>query len=335
MIALSCCRTLRKIYYIYYSDKTTIETSALILTKHQVEIIRAVLYFDVFKYPLTRHELFENAAITISQAEFNEALDELLRNNFIKEDGEFILSPGRTQSDILKRTAGNKGAVEIMPTAYAYSRRIASFPFVEGVMLSGSLSKNYYDKTSDIDFFIVTRPGRLWICRTLLIIRYKLLPEHKKKYWCTNYFISSENLAIPDMNVFTGTELAYLIPTVNYQVYKKIVEENTWYKKRFPNKKEAAPGNCMDLPQTFLKSLAEKLLDNRLGSWLDNMLLEYTLKRWRKKYPDMNNEDFNLQFRSRKDVCKRHTHGFQNKILVLWEKKTVEFEQKFNASLDN
>lgn len=222
-----------------------------------------------------------------------------------------------------------------MATAYAYSRRIASFPFVEGVMLSGSLSKNYYDKTSDIDFFIVTKPGRLWICRTLLIIRYKLLPKHKKKYWCTNYFISSDNLAIPDINVFTGTELAYLIPTVNYPVYKKIVEKNMWYKKRFPNKKEAEPGHCIDLPQTFLKSLAEKLLKNRLGNWLDNVLLEYTLKRWRKKYPAMSNEDFDLQFRSRKDVCKRHTHGFQNKILVLWKNKTVEFEQRFNASLDN
>ena len=47
----------------------------------------------------------------------------------------------------------------------------------------------------------------------------------------------------------------------------------------------------------------------------------------------MNNEDFELQFRSRKDVCKRHTHGFQNKILVLWKEKTAEFEKRFQIRL--
>jgi len=310
-----------------------IDSLQLSLTRDQQEIIKAVLYFDVFKYPLTKDELFENSAIKISKGEFMRELDQLLLNGILKEDGEFILSIERTKDDLAKRINGNEGAKKIMPTALKYSRRIASFPFVEGVCLSGGLSKNYFDEKGDIDFFIITKPNRLWICRSLLIITYKLLPAHLKKYWCTNYFISSDNLSIPDVNVFTGTELAYLIPTVNYEIYKKIVSRNDWYKNKFPNKNEAMPDKCIALPQPFLKSLTETLLNGSLGSWLDDKLLGFTLRRWRKKYAGMNNEDFDLQFRSRKDVCKRHTHGFQNKILVLWDAKTLEFEKQFNAKL--
>jgi len=292
-----------------------------------------VLYFAVFKYPLTRQEVFENSAITSSKEKFTEELDILIKNFLLKEDGDFILGMDQDKNDIASRLNGNDGAKHIMQTAYRYSKKVAAFPFVDAVLLSGSLSKNYYDKNGDIDFFIVTKPDRLWICRTLLIIRYKLLPHSKKKYWCTNYFISSDALAIPDMNVFTGTELAYLIPTVNYTIYKKILHENNWYKTRFPNKLPALDKNCISPPQSILKSLIEQITSGRFGKWLDDKLLFFTLKHWQKKYPDLAHEDFELQFRSRKNVCKRHTKGFQNKVLKTWEEKQSQYEKTFNVTL--
>jgi hypothetical protein len=303
------------------------------LSVEQAEIIKTVLYFDVFNYPLTKDELFENSAVTIAKESFLIALDWLLNQNILTQKDDFILSHFSEPSYVNKRINGNQGAKEIMPLAYEYSRRIASFPFVEGVCLSGGLSKNYYDENGDIDFFIITKPNRLWICRTCLIIRYKLLPKHKKKYWCVNYFISSNNLMIEDKNVFTGTEIAYLIPTVNYTLYKNLTEKNNWYKNRFPNKKEALDDKCLKKPSTFLKSCTEFILGTFIGQLLDDALLYITLKHWQKKYPELASEDFELQFRSRKNVCKRHTKGFQNKVLIIWESKKKEFEQKFDIAL--
>jgi hypothetical protein len=302
-------------------------------TKDKSEIVKTVLYFDVFKYPLTSDELFENSAIGISKESFMAELGDLLDNKVLRREGDFILSAEGTKSDIQKRLNGNAGARKIMPIAYKYSRKIASFPFVEGVCLSGGLSKNYFDEDGDIDFFIITKPNRLWICRSLLILKYKTLSKQAKKYWCTNYFISSGNLSIPDINVFAGTELAFLIPSVNYSIYIKLLEQNNWYKNRFPNKQELSKENCLDIPDAFFKNVIENSLKGKFGQWLDEKLLNITLKRWRKKYPDMDDKDFDLQFRSRKDVCKRHTHGFQNKVLVLWRNKKEEFEKKFNVSL--
>lgn len=310
-----------------------IEALQQILTKTQVEAIRASLYFDVFHYPLTPAELFANSAVKVSEKEFEAALSSLLDAGFLQRSGDFILSPFATVADIKKRLDGNRGAREAMPLAHAYSRRIASFPFVEGLCLSGALSKNYYDDKGDIDYFIITRPGRLWICRSLLIARFKLMPEHKRKYWCVNYFVSSDSLELPDRNAFTATELAHLIPVVNDELYKELLSRNAWYRSQFPNKKALPTETCIDAPRPFFRKLLEGLLSGALGRRLDNALLKATLKRWRKKYPELSEEDFELQFRSRKNVCKRHTHGFQNKVLARWEENMKKWEQQFNTGL--
>ena len=307
------------------------ETLLLKLNKQQEEIIKAVLYFDVFNYPLTLEELYENSAISLSWTDFQQALKDLIDQGCLKTEGDFVLSAEADIATIDRRLKANNKALEVMPLAYRYSQKIASYPFVEGVCISGSLSKNYFDENSDLDFFIITKPNRLWICRTLLILRYKTLSKEKKKWWCTNYFIASDNLGIPDKNAFTGTELAYLFPTVNHQVYTRLLEHNAWYKNRFPNKHAASPKVSLPIRQPFYKTILESLFVSRFGDWMDNLLLGFTLRHWQKKYPDMAETDFELQFRSRKNVCKRHTKGFQNKILTLWEQKQKHFETKFNT----
>jgi hypothetical protein len=311
-----------------------IKTLQKTLNDNQIEIIKASLYFDIFKYPLTEQELFENSAISISKIDFLNELNKLIENEFLQREETYIVCNGRNKNDILRRIEGNKGAEKIMPTAYQYSKIISSFPFVEGVCLSGGLSKNYYDEEGDIDFFIITKPKRLWICRTLLILRYKLLPKHKKKFWCTNYFISSDNLQIPDINPFTATELAYLIPAINYEVYSKLLTENNWYKKRFPNKLAKTNKDCCESQSSFFKSLVETILAGRVGQGVDSFLLNITLKHWKRKYPELSEQDFELQFRSQKNVCKRHTKGFQNKILTLWKEKQKVFEDSYHVSLE-
>lgn len=303
------------------------------IKKQHLDIIRTVLYFDVFSYPLTTTELYENTALNVSVPEFNRLVDELIGIGLLQKQSDFILGVGRDQSDIEKRLNGNKGANAIMPTAYRFSSRIAAFPFVEGLCLSGALSKNYYDEQGDIDFFIITKPGRLWICRSLLILRFKLLPASKKRFWCTNYFISSEDLRIQDRNAFTATELAYLIPVFNYEAYKNLMTANDWHRAAFPNKQPAPDNNCIPAKKNRLKSLTERLLSGRTGDWLDNLLLSMTLRHWRKRFSSMAGEDFELQFRARKNVSKRHTKGFQNKVLTLWEERKKHYEQRFGISL--
>ena len=56
-------------------------------------------------------------------------------------------------SSVERRLKGEEHAADALKTAMKYTARISRFPFVRGVSLSGSLSKNYMDSESDIDYF--------------------------------------------------------------------------------------------------------------------------------------------------------------------------------------
>lgn len=303
-----------------------------ISTNHK-ELLKTLLYFDVFNYPLKFDEIFSNTPTKLSQEQVKYQLDELISEGLVKLIEGFYFLPSASNDIINRRLKGNAFAEKMLPKAYSNSRKIARFPFMSGICISGGLSKNYYDERSDIDYFIITKPNRLWLCRTLFVLFYKTLSLEKRKQYCLNYFISETDLKIEDNNVFVATELAYLIPTVNHSSYKKLLEKNAWYKSRFENKNSLPLTNCIETPEPWYKKTIEFVFWGKFGDWTDTQLLRITLNHWRKKYPEMSNEDFDLQFRSRKHVCKRHAQGYQNKVMSLWEEKIGEFENKFQLKL--
>ena len=312
--------------------ETIIETN--ILNFHQKGIIRTLLYYDVFTYPLTKQELYQNHPSEIGKDEFQNEIDNLVNQGILFERSEFYLLNIKDESTIQKRINGNKLATQMFPAARRNSLFIAKFPFVSGVNVSGSLSKNYYDDHSDIDYFIITKPNRLWVCRTLFILYYKTLSKEKKKQYCLNYFISEADLTISDNNPFVAKELAYLIPTVNKKTYLDLLENNNWYKAFYKNKAEQDFSNCDPTQEPWYKKAIEAVFFGKFGNWIDNMLLRMTLKHWQKKHHGISKEDFEIQFRSRKHVCKYHTHGNQNKILKMWREGIKDFENEFGIELN-
>lgn len=297
------------------------------------DIIKTMLYFDVFDYPLTKDELFNHHGKELTQESFLLTLEELVLEKRIVLHGIYFLSPFAKTNCIERREKGNRMANAIMPEAIAWSKKINRFPFVRSVNLSGSISKNYYDENSDIDYFIITKKNRLWICRTFLILYWKLLSPKNKKKLCTNYFVDETVLELGEKNQFTAIELSYLIPIINGTASEQLLSANSWLKKHVGN---------MHLNRQYethaksgiIKIILERLFDTKLGNFIDNLLLKETIKRWRRKFPELAEEDFELQFKSRKNVCKRHTRGFQNKVLFLWSEKIAQYEKKIEVTLD-
>ena len=75
---------------------------------------------------------------------------------------------------------------------------ISKFPYVRAILLSGSISKGYMDKDSDVDYFIITQPNRLWVTRLLLMLFKKIFLFNSRKVFCINYFVDSEKLEIEE-----------------------------------------------------------------------------------------------------------------------------------------
>lgn len=306
--------------------------SSIKLSTQQAALVKTLLYFDIFNYPLTSSELLENCqSERISALEMAKSLEELTLKNYISKQGEFYFLADR-EALVERRKAGNAEADKKMKVAQYMSDFISKFPFVQSVSISGSLSKNYMDKESDIDFFIITTPHRLWLCRGILVAFKKIVLFNSRKHFCINYYLDSENLEIPDRNIFTATEIVFLKPTFNQDLFHKFRESNKWCAVYYPNKTAIANPE-QKAPKALLKKILEKLMAGYLGEKLDSFFFKLTLKRWKKKFPHFNTEEFDLNLRSRKNVSKHHPRGYQKIVLESFQKKVNDFELRFNVKL--
>lgn len=292
------------------------------------DVLKTLLYFDAFQYPLTLDEI-----VLFSKFSFEEiqiTLQNLVDERIVFKLNTFYGLSEKTCS-IERREKGNKKAIIILKKAKKVSKLISQFPFVEGVFISGSLSKGYFGEDDDIDFFIITKPNRLWISRTLLIAYKKIFLLNSKKYFCVNYFMSTNSLEIAEKNRFTATEFATLIPMSGNGIYQDLQKNNLWVLDYFPNYDTNKRSN--PIRRKFLKRYFEFLLNGKLGKWLDNYFMAITKKHQQKKFTKLNKIDFNIAFKGNKNTSKHHPDNHQKKIINLLNTKIIAFNKEHQLSI--
>jgi hypothetical protein len=297
----------------------------------QKSIVRALLYFDIFSHPLSTAELYDMISMHIGQDEFERDLEDLRKSGTIRFDSGYFLIPNG-HSPIPQRIRKQERADSYRRIARWVSGIIYRHPFVRAVLISGSLSKRAFSEKDDIDFFIITRTGRLWVSRILLMLFKKIFLLNSKKYFCINYFIDEESLEIPEKNIFTATEIAYLIPLKNSDLCSRFFEANSWIRSYFPNwNPPVARGNPPGDP--FLKKSLEKILDGNFGNRLDSYFMELYSRRNKKKFRQKDRRNFDLNFKTARNVAKHHPNGFQEIILSRFTTKIREFEASHEVDL--
>lgn len=299
------------------------ETRFTILQEH---ILKTLLYFDIFNYPLRSDEIFKFVGIHgVTERNVVNNLHELVTEGVLHCFNDFY-SLQKNDQLVSRRIKGNKLAHQSLKIAQKQARLIASFPFVRAVMASGSLSKEYMDENSDLDFFIVTKPGRLWIARTLLVMYKRLFLANSHKYFCVNYFVDQAHLSIDEKNLFTATELATVIPLYNWEAYLQLHQQNgNWLKSFFPNFLPRKKDTVVDYRASKLKTVSEILL-GFIGNPLEKACMKLTLRRWERIYKQAYSDtDFKVAFKTNKYASKNHPRHFQRKVMDLYEQKLAEF----------
>ena len=220
-----------------------------------------------------------------------------------------------------------------MPKAIKRGRFIAKFPFVEGVCISGSLSKNYFDEDGDVDFFIITKDNRLWLTRIILTLFRKIFLLNDTTYFCTNYYVSENNLELDEKNRFTATEIVTLIPIAGSKNIHKFREENKWVRDFFPNMEQVEIPDEFVVPTSKFSKWIEGLLSSKFGDSLEERVMKTHLNQWRKKYSNMSKKEFEIAFKSSDKISKSHPKNFQAKVLALLNEKYKEIEEEHNIKL--
>lgn len=295
-----------------------------------MEALKTILYFSIFRYPLKIEEIHRYTTHqTLSQTE--EEINFLLQEKILRKIDDFYLY-GNDLESVTKRLKGNLGAQKVMELAKNKANFISKFPFVKAVGISGSLSKGYFDEKSDVDFFIITEPNRLWITRTFLMLFKKIFLLNSRKYFCINYFISTENLVIEEKNRFTATEIRTLIPVKGEKVFEEFYKKNDWTNDYF-REENFKTNTITEIEKPVLIQTMESLLRIPFWSVLDNSFRKLTLLTWKSKFKTMNREDFKIALKSTKNISKHHPSNFQKSVILALNEKYREFQKQYNIEL--
>jgi hypothetical protein len=311
-------------------DLTTVHQKQL--SEIESKLVLSLVYFDLFKYPLTLQEIIRFSRTPVAEhVVWETALDNLVNNKIVFQHGPYF-SLIENEALEQRRKLGTTNAMQLMEKAVKYARIIQYFPFVASVCISGSLSKGCVNEEGDIDYFIITKPQKLWIARSLLILFKKTILFNNHKYFCVNYFIDTEHLEIPDKNIFTATELLTLIPMSGFETYNKLIEKNKWAFNYLPNVSiNKKVGSEQQKP--FVTKFLERLLGGYLGNVIDNQLMKLTIKWWQKKFGTFSQEELDSAMRSRKYVSKHHPQQFQQLVLNGLRQSITQFEAKLKVKL--
>jgi hypothetical protein len=272
-----------------------------------------------------KEEIFLYHGEVCSRPQISEALDHLLHNNMIYFiDGFYAL-----HNDIslaTKRKNANKLAAQQMITAHKAAKILSRFPYVRGLAISGSLSKNYGSEKTDIDFFIITSANRLWIARTMMHLYKKITFLTGRHNWfCMNYYVDEANPVIEEKNIFTALEIVTLLPMYGRSSFENFIQANSWVNEYFPVC-NIVSDKTPELNRSWLGRMIEKIFNNGLGNSVDNRLMMITDKRWKRKTAkNKKNEKGNvLAMMVNKHCSKPNPKNFQDKVV-----------KEFRSKLDN
>jgi hypothetical protein len=198
-------------------------------------IARTVAYADLFEYPLGRVEIHR---YLIGEAASPEEVDLALEQDaalaaFIERTGDKFHLRGRA-STVETRHVRNAASAALWRRARAYGAWVARLPLVRFVGVTGALAMSNAERRADIDLFVLTQPGRLWLCR-LLVLGVVRLAALRGDTLCPNFLLSTAALSLRERNVFTAHEITQMVPVQRTESYARFMDANRWVSDFLPN----------------------------------------------------------------------------------------------------
>ncbi len=293
----------------------------------ETAVLHTVAYADVFDYPLKVEEIHRYLEIPASLAHVKRVVNDGLASSgrLIQREGYFNL-PGREGVVAIRKQRAERAA-QLWPLALAYGRRIANLPFVRMVALTGSLAMDNADSRSDLDYFIITTPDRLWLCRAMVVVLVRWAAQ-RGDVVCPNYFLAENALALAEHNLFVARELAQMAPLHGLDVYQRLRQANAWSYAFLPNAEGPPPQTVRTQPPTKsrtaahpLRSAAEATLRTPLGAYLDRWEMKRKVRKFQRQYPDQSEAAFSPAW------CKGHFEGHAHRILDAFSERVHSIDE--------
>jgi hypothetical protein len=200
-------------------------------------ILRTVLYADVFDFALAVSELhrFLMHYRAVPLAEVERALDLSPELQTVLARSSDLVALKTREALFGVRREREAMAARLWPLAQRYAAALAALPFVRMVALTGALAmRNPVSTDDDLDYLIVTRPGRVWLARlaSVMLVRAVRLTGTEI---CPNFVLAEDALAQTRRDVYIAHEVVQAVPFFGGALYERLRAENGWTDSHLPN----------------------------------------------------------------------------------------------------
>lgn len=283
-----------------------------------------VSYADIFDMPIELDHLHRYmVGRPLTREETNDAVDDLVAEARLGRRGDLVHLAGR--AEVLDVYDDRKArAATMWVQAKEWGRRIARLPFVRMVAVTGGLAVDSVADHDDIDFFIVVRPGRLWMTRLMIIILGRLA-EREDIELCPNFIVSTEAIEMDERTIYVARELAQMVVLVGDDLCQSVRARNAWMFDFLPNATvEGDRSRLIDYEPTGAQRLVEAILLLPPFALFENWERERKIEKLskvRSRRPEVGAPD-ESSFST--EVCKGHMVGNAAGIDVAWKQRLAK-----------
>ncbi len=299
--------------------------SVVDLTPLQEDILRVLLYFDIFRHPLRADEISRYLSRLATTPDIVTALHAHPLSHLAGDDLGFYYVRNGFDKPVAERLKKERRAKRYYIISRIVGQVLRRLPFVRGVFISGELSKGVASKGTDLDLVVVTADRRLWLTRTILTFIKKVFLFNSHKFWCTNLMVTEDGLREHRHNLYTALEIATLQPLYNDLVFTKYLQANGWVTDFFPSFQQYNHELSRTPKQTLTQRILELPFRSRIADQIETSLYAFWKDRWRRRNPHLTPEALEETFYSTPTISARYGINSMPIILSAYEQKLREY----------
>jgi hypothetical protein len=215
------------------------------------------------------------------------------------ESGFYFLAH---RHEIVKtRIEREKNSRAAFQRACRYGAILGSLPFVRMVTLTGSLAMLNLSRDADMDYMLVTQPGRLWLARAFAVLFGRLMRVTGDRI-CVNLLVSESALEWHPRDLYSAREMCQMIPLADKNVYYRLLAANAWIKSFLPNADSEPALTPKARPTSFFQKWLEFPLIGKVGDALESWAMRLQLNKIILTYGTGNEVNFSA------DLCQGNFH---------------------------
>jgi len=288
-------------------------------------IMKAIAFFDLFDFPLSAEEIMDylyKYTYPVHIKEIKATLSYLVDEGLLSELKTYYVLAGR---EIIIETRKTRKfiAEKFWNRTKLYGTYMRSVPFVEMIAVCNNLAYDNPNSQSDIDLYIVVKPGRMWLARFLItvILHFYGVRRYGDKIagrFCLSFFVTNKQMEMKQFALNPEDPyLAYwtknLQPIYGNDAYQNFRESNyAWLKTYGLSFKDSYKKHMYHEERGGVKKFFEWLLDGRLGN-LFEVILKGTLKKRTTKKMELLGHEASVIVTD--EILKFHNHDRRQEFL--------------------